>query len=111
MRCPTSGPDPRKYRPDFIVRIDDGRGEDDLLNLIVEIKGYRGEDAKEKANAMTARWVPGVNNLGGFGRWAFAEFCDPWDMQMDFAAEVEKYFKNMIKAVVEESPGDTHSGS
>ena len=44
--------------------MDDGRGDDDPLNLIVEIKGYRGEDAKDKANTMDAYWVPGVNNLG-----------------------------------------------
>jgi hypothetical protein len=23
---------------------------------------------------METRWVPGVNNLGDYGRWAFAEF-------------------------------------
>ncbi len=60
----------RKYLPDFIVQVDDG--EPDPLNLIVEIKGFRGENAKDKANAMRAYWVPGVNNLGKFGRWAFA---------------------------------------
>ncbi len=43
------GTTPKKYLPDFIVRVDDGRGDDDLLNLVVEIKGYRGEDAKDKA--------------------------------------------------------------
>ena len=48
--------------PDFIVQVDDGRP--DPLNLIVEIKGFRGENAKEKANTMRAYWVPGVNNLG-----------------------------------------------
>jgi type III restriction enzyme len=42
------GSENRKYLPDFIVRVDDGHGPDDLLNLIVEIKGYRREDAKEK---------------------------------------------------------------
>jgi type III restriction enzyme len=68
------GATPKKYLPDFIVRVDDGHGDDDLLNLVVEIKGYRGEDAKDKANTMEAYWVPGVNNLGTFGRWAFAEF-------------------------------------
>jgi type III restriction enzyme len=36
----------RMYRPDFIVQIDDGYGEADPLNLVVEIKGYRREDAK-----------------------------------------------------------------
>lgn len=50
----------RKYRPDFIVRIqdrDNRHGDDDLLNLVVEIKGYRGEDAKEKKNTMDNYWV------------------------------------------------------
>jgi len=40
------GSEMRTYLPDFIVLIDDGR--DNPLNLIVEIKGYRREDAKEK---------------------------------------------------------------
>ena len=50
----------RMYIPDFIVQVDDGRGGDDLLNLVVEIKGYRGEDAKEKKTTMETYWVPGV---------------------------------------------------
>ncbi|MNJ27574.1 Type III restriction enzyme, res subunit [compost metagenome] len=89
----------RKYRPDFIVRVDDGRGEDDLLNLVVEIKGYRREDAKEKKNTMDVYWVPGVNNLGTYGRWAFAEFTDVFEMQDDFAQKVEAEFSKMIEAV------------
>ncbi|MFM9976101.1 MAG: BPTD_3080 family restriction endonuclease, partial [Beijerinckiaceae bacterium] len=35
------GSTPRKYLPDFIVQVDDG--QPDPLNLIVEIKGFRGE--------------------------------------------------------------------
>ena len=46
------GATPKKDLPDSIVRVDDGHDDDDLLNLVVEIKGYRGEDAKDKANAM-----------------------------------------------------------
>ena len=76
------GSTPRKYIPDFIVQVDDGG--DEPLNLIVEIKGYRGEDAKEKANTMRAYWVPGVNNLGKFGRWAFAEFTAVYEIETDF---------------------------
>ncbi len=76
------GTTPRKYLPDFIVQIDDG--QPDLLNLIVEIKGFRGEDAKEKANTIRTCWVPGVNNLGKFGRWAFAEFTSVFDIGRDF---------------------------
>jgi len=76
------GSTPRKYLPDFIVQVDDGG--DEPLNLIVEIKGYRGEDAKEKANTMRAYWVPGVNNLGKFGRWAFAEFTEVFEIDSEF---------------------------
>lgn len=81
------GGTPRKYLPDFIVQIDDGR--DDPLNLVVEIKGFRGEDAKEKANTMSAYWVPGVNNLGRFGRWAFAEFTDVWEIEAEFGKLID----------------------
>ncbi|WP_374962927.1 BPTD_3080 family restriction endonuclease [Spongiibacter tropicus] len=87
----------RTYIPDFIVRVDDGHGEDDLLNLIVEIKGYRREDAKEKKATMDTYWVPGVNNLGRYGRWAFAEFTDVYEMQDDFAKQVEARFNDMIE--------------
>ncbi len=76
------GSTPRKYIPDFIVQVDDGQAEP--LNLIVEIKGYRGEDAKEKANTMRAYWVPGVNNLGKYGRWAFAEFTEVFEIEAAF---------------------------
>jgi type III restriction enzyme len=90
------GSDMRSYRPDFIVKVDDGHGEENLLNLIVEIKGYRLEDAKEKKATMDTYWVPGVNHLGRFGRWAFAEFTDVFQMQHDFAAKVEAQFNKMI---------------
>lgn len=72
----------RRYIPDFIVQVDDGR--DDFLNLIVEIKGFRGEDAKDKANTMRNYWIPGVNNLGKFGRWQFAEFSAVFEIQSEF---------------------------
>ena len=58
------GSETRTYLPDFIVLVDDGHGDDDLLHLVVEIKGYRREDAKEKKSTMETYWVPGVNNLG-----------------------------------------------
>ena len=89
----------KNYRPDFIVQIDDG--EDDPLNLIVEIKGYRGEDAKDKKLTMDTLWVPGVNHLGSHGRWAFAEFTDVFDMEKDFAARVKEEFGKMVGSVLE----------
>jgi type III restriction enzyme len=83
------GSTPKRYLPDFIVQIDDGH--DDLLNLIVEIKGYRREDAKEKASTMDSYWIPGVNNLGAYGRWAFAEFTNVHAISAGFDALIEAF--------------------
>ncbi|MGA3241102.1 MAG: DEAD/DEAH box helicase family protein [Bryobacteraceae bacterium] len=93
------GSEMRRYLPDFIVEVDDGHGREDLLHLIVEIKGYRREDAKEKKATMETYWVPGVNNNGKYGRWAFAEFTDAYQIQADFAAKVESEFNKMIESV------------
>jgi type III restriction enzyme len=59
----------RSYLPDFIVRLDDGHGSDDLLNLVIEVSGATARN----------RWVPAVNNHAGYGRWAFIEVTDPWE--------------------------------
>ena len=73
----------------MIVRLDDGKGPDDLLNLVLETKGYRKGDAQLKAETMRALWVPGVNNLGMHGRWTFAEFTDAPLIESDFATLVD----------------------
>jgi len=96
------GSETRRYVPDFIVLVDDGRGEKDLLHLIVEIKGYRREDAKEKKATMENYWVPGVNNLGTYGRWAFAEFTEVYQIETDFKARVESEFNTMIERTAHE---------
>lgn len=88
--------------PDFIVLVDDGHppnadGTPDYLHLIVETKGYRREDAKEKKATMDTYWVPGVNHLGTHGRWAFAEFCDVYAIEADFAKKVASQFNRMIQ--------------
>ena len=97
------GSEMRKYLPDFVVRVDDGHGDDDLLNLIVEIKGYRREDAKEKKSTMDTYWVPGVNHLKQYGRWAFAEFTEVYQIEADFKAKVEAEFDKMIERVTSEN--------
>ena len=76
---------PRIYLPDFVLRLDDGRGAGDPLHLIVEIKGRRGEDAKDKKATVESYWLPGVNRLGAYGRWGFAEFRDVWGIEEGLA--------------------------
>ena len=72
------------------------RGPDDLLHLVVEIKGYRREDAKEKKTTMDTYWVPAVNNLRTLGRWAFAELTEIYQIDADFKAKVASEFDAMV---------------
>lgn len=89
----------RNYIPDFIVKLDDGRGADDPLHLIVEVKGYRHENVKLKSETVRTQWVPGVNNLGLYGRWTFEEFNDVY--------EIDKQFKALIDEVVSRNNDNT----
>jgi len=90
----------RRYRPDFILLVDDGHGSDDLLHLLVEIKGYRREDAKDKKSTMDAYWIPGVNSLKTYGRWAFAEFKDVWEMEPELSTKIKVEFDRMVEPLV-----------
>ena len=66
----------RAYVPDFIVRLDDGHGDEDLLNLIVEVSGAGRRDKERKVATTRDLWIPAVNGHGTFGRWAFVEVSD-----------------------------------
>jgi type III restriction enzyme len=87
---------PRKYIPDFIVQVDDGRG--DPLNLVLETKGYRGSNAQLKAETMRTLWVPGVNNLGTFGKWHFDEFTNVFEIEAAFDRMMRKLTAEKVEA-------------
>ena len=72
--------DGRQYFPDFIARVNDGRGTgpDDLLNVVIEVTGEMKKEKEAKVATAQRLWIPAVNNHGGFGRWAFVEIMDPW---------------------------------
>ena len=75
----TIGGRAHQYLPDFIVCIDDGHGEADLLNLLVECSGMPKADKPIKVEQAHAFWCPAVTALGSFGRWAILEIKDPWN--------------------------------
>jgi len=60
---------PRRYEPDFIVRMRGG------VQVLLEIKGAGGrihaEDEVLAKNAAAKRWVEAVNNARRYGQWAF----------------------------------------
>jgi len=64
------------YLPDYIVRIQHGSTE---FNLIVEVSGEAKKAKGAKVATAQALWVPAVNNSGQFGQWAFIEISDPWN--------------------------------
>lgn len=74
-------------------------GPDDLLNLVVEVKGYRGEDAVVKKSTMDTYWVPGVNHLGIYGRWAFAEFTEVYQIEAKVKSEFNKMLSTYSKEI------------
>jgi len=90
------GTEHRRYWPDYIVRVN--VGDDEPLNLVVEINGYRNTDAKLKAETMRTLWVPGVNNLGRFGRWGFAEFTDVYEIEAAFARLLDQHLATLQPA-------------
>lgn len=71
----------KSYLPDYLIRMDDGHGKEDLLNLILEVSGEARKDKAAKVETARNLWIPAINNHGGFGRWAFLEIVDPWDAQ------------------------------
>jgi type III restriction enzyme len=50
------------------------------LNLIIEVTGEKKKEKPAKVMAARTLWVPAVNNHGAFGRWAFLEITDPYDV-------------------------------
>jgi type III restriction enzyme len=89
------GTQPHDYIPDFIVRVE--VGADEPLNLIVEVKGKRDDDAAIKADTAKTLWVPSVNNDGRFGRWTFHEFTDVWMMETELDAQVNAMISKIME--------------
>ena len=50
----------------------------------MEVKGFRGDDAQAKKEAMDTYWIPGVNAHRCHGRWGFLELRDVFDMEVEF---------------------------
>ncbi len=86
----THAGDQHNYTPDFLIRIDDGRGPADPLNLILEVTGEK--DGKKEAKVSTAKtlWIPAVNNAAAWGRWAFIEIRDPWNAKSEIRDELTR---------------------
>ena len=95
------GNERRQYLPDFIVLVDDGHGREDPLHLVIEVKGYRYLDANAKKSTMETYWIPGINKLKTYGRWAFVELNRD-HFQRDVFTEDDQLFENCRDAYAAE---------
>jgi type III restriction enzyme len=93
----TIGGAERQYLPDFIAQVVDGQR--DCLNLIIEVSGEPKKEKAAKVAAARSLWIPGVNNLGQFGRWAFLEITDPWDAENAIRAFLTQHGVAGLEAV------------
>ena len=57
-----NSPPKKKYTPDFLVKLDNGK------TLVLETKGQETRRGKEKRKAL-AEWIAAVNQCGEFGIW------------------------------------------
>lgn len=64
----------RKYRPDFLVRLYDGK------MLVLETKGQDTEQDKVKRRYLD-EWTQAVNSHGGFGGWRWAVAHEPGEIR------------------------------
>ena len=47
---------------------------------------------------METYWIPGVNDLRQYGRWAFAEFTDVYQINEEFNALIERFASGHLVA-------------
>ena len=57
----------------------------------------KNEQVKLKKETMTEKWVPGVNALGAYGRWAFDQFDSVFEIDNDFKTLIERAIDNEKK--------------
>ena len=53
---------------------------------MLEVSGRDLPEKQAKTDAARTHWTPAVNNHGGWGRWAFFEARDPWNMRTELRA-------------------------
>lgn len=80
----------RNYVPDFIVQIKLDQEGKHILNLVVEIKGFRGDDVDYKETTIRDKWIPAVNELKAYGQWDFEQFDDGPNIEQDFNCYIDK---------------------
>lgn len=75
----------RRYFPDFIAKVDDGRGEADPLHLVIEVTGQVRRAKRVKVATAVGTWLPALHAAqragAAVGRWSVVEVRDVSEMR------------------------------
>jgi len=85
----------RQYFPDFIVKI--LLKDKTVLNLILEVTGKKDDKKIIKVKTTKEFWVPAMNNLGKYGKWAILEIQDIHETQNLIRIGIEQGFDKIAK--------------
>ena len=67
------------YLPDFIVKTE--MPDKSILSLIIEVTGKKDDKKTMKVKTAREMWIPAVNNMNKFGKWAILEIQDIHETQ------------------------------
>ncbi len=81
------------YVPDFIVILE--LPDNTKLNLIVEVTGKKDDAKAMKVKTTRDLWIPAINNLGRFGKWAIIEIQDIHETQNLIRAGISRGFDHL----------------
>ena len=81
------------YLTDFIAVLE--MPNKSKLNLLIEVTGKKDDKKKMKVKTAHDLWVPAVNNLGKYGKWAILEVQDIHETQNLIRAGIERGFDNL----------------
>ena len=82
-----------RYVPDFIAVLE--MPDKSKLNLLIEVTGKKDDKKKMKVRTAHDLWVPAINNIGKFGKWAVLEVQDIHETQNLIRAGMARSFDNL----------------
>src|SRR3989344_6345735 len=82
-----------RYVPDFIAVLE--MSDKSKLNLLIEVTGKKDDKKKMKVRTAHDLWVPAINNIGKFGKWAVLEVQDIHETQNLIRAGMARSFDNL----------------
>lgn len=81
------------YVPDFIVVLE--MPDKSKFNLLIEVTGEKDDKKTIKVKTTRDLWVPAINNIGKYGKWAILEVQDIHETQNLIRAGISRGFDNL----------------